>query len=265
MPTENVLFEKKDHVAIITLNRPEVLNAMTSDMFSALRSIGSEVDEDDHVRAIVLTGSGRGFCSGVDVGGDRDFSSSAGRRPTFGAGDDFVSHLRNIKKPTIAAVNGAAVGAGFSLALACDIRLASEQARFSAIFTSIGIPALDGTAWMLPRIVGQAKALELIYSSEIIGADEAERIGLVTYVTPPEKLLDRSLELATKFARNPPLAVQLSKSLVRQGLGIPYEAYQPHQANASLNNRTFAAHDIQEAARARQEKREPRFRGLEAT
>ena len=262
MVDSDVLFETKNRVGIITLNRPQVHNAMTRDMFDRLRELCHEVNDAPEVRALIVTGAGRGFCSGVDVS-NHDFSSNQERRPMLFAREDTAGVLQGISKPTIAAVNGAAVGAGLGLALACDIRVASTEARFSALFARLGLPALDGVGWLLPRLVGSAKALELLYSGEMVGAEEAERIGLVSYVTPAEGLMDRALELAGKFTGSAPFALALSKHLVREALNRPYDDYRTVQYASSLDNRVFAAHDIQEAARARREKRDADFQGVE--
>lgn len=261
MADDNVLLEQSDGVAVITLNRPDLLNAMTRDMFETVRGYVQELGEDPEVRVVILTGSGRGFCSGVDVSG-HDFSSNDGRRPLAHKPPDTPGLLRVLPKPTIAAVNGVAVGAGLGLALACDIRIASEEARFSTMFARIGLPALDGVGWLLPRVVGPSKAMELLYSGEMINAVEAERIGLVSSVTASDDLMDRSMAMATLFAQNAPFGVATSKYLVRESLTRGYEDYMNVQYAASLDNRIFAAHDIQEAAQARKEKRSPIFRGV---
>ena len=154
------------------------------------------------------------------------------------------------------------MGAGLGIALACDIRIASEAARFSAIFKRIGMVATDGVAWLLPRHVGLGKTLELVYSGDIIDAREAERIGMVDEVVPADGLMARARELAQSIADGPPLALQLSKKMIYGGLSLSYEEYLVTQQYSSLVNRTYASHDIQEGARASKEKRPPRFRGM---
>ena len=264
MPSNEVLVELKDRVATITLNRPDVLNAVHREMFEVIRAAALDLDDDPDVGAIILTGAGRGFCSGVDVSG-HDFGSSVDRTPTVYAYEGGPAAIYNIRKPTIAAVGGPAVGVGMGMALACDIRIASEDARFTTGLARVGLPAVDGLGWTLPRLVGEAKALELIYTADMIGAEEAERIGLVSYVTPRGELAERAFDLARRFAEGPPFASYLSKFLVRKGANLDFEHYLPHEYAASLNNRFFAGHDITEAAQARKEKRKPAFRGTPLT
>ena len=264
MPSNEVLVEIRDRVATITLNRPDVLNAVHREMFEEIRGAALDLDDDPDVGAIILTGAGRGFCSGVDVSG-HDFGSSVDRTPTVYAYEGGPAAIYNIRKPTIAAVGGPAVGVGMGMALACDIRIASEDARFTTGLARVGLPAVDGLGWTLPRLVGEAKALELIYTADMIGAGEAERIGLVSYVTPRGELAERAFDLARRFAEGPPFASYLSKFLVRKGANLDFEHYLPHEYAASLNNRFFAGHDITEAAQARKEKRKPAFRGTPLT
>ena len=264
MPSNEVLVEIRDRVATITLNRPDVLNAVHREMFEEIRGAALDLDDDPDVGAIILTGAGRGFCSGVDVSG-HDFGSSVDRTPTIYAYEGGPAAIYNIRKPTIAAVGGPAVGVGMGMALACDIRIASEDARFTTGLARVGLPAVDGLGWTLPRLVGEAKALELIYTADMIGAEEAERIGLVSYVTPRGELAERAFDLARRFAEGPPFASYLSKFLVRKGANLDFEHYLPHEYAASLNNRFFAGHDITEAAQARKEKRKPAFRGTPLT
>ena len=264
MPSNEVLVEIRDRVATITLNRPDVLNAVHREMFEEIRGAALDLDDDPDVGAIILTGAGRGFCSGVDVSG-HDFGSSVDRTPTVYAYEGGPAAIYNIRKPTIAAVGGPAVGVGMGMALACDIRIASEDARFTTGLARVGLPAVDGLGWTLPRLVGEAKALELIYTADMIGAGEAERIGLVSYVTPRGELAERAFHLARRFAEGPPFASYLSKFLVRKGANLDFEHYLPHEYAASLNNRFFAGHDITEAAQARKEKRKPAFRGTPLT
>ena len=264
MPSNEVLVEIRDRVATITLNRPDVLNAVHREMFEEIRGAALDLDDDPDVGAIILTGAGRGFCSGVDVSG-HDFGSSVDRTPTIYAYEGGPAAIYNIRKPTIAAVGGPAVGVGMGMALACDIRIASEDARFTTGLARVGLPAVDGLGWTLPRLVGEAKALELIYTADMIGAEEAERIGLVSYVTPRGELAERAFDLARRFAEGPPFAAYVSKFLVRKGANLDFEHYLPHEYAASLNNRFFAGHDITEAAQARKEKRKPAFRGTPLT
>jgi len=264
MPSNDVLVEIRDRIATMTMNRPDVLNAVHKEMFEEIRSIALDLDADPEVRSIILTGAGRGFCSGVDVSG-HDFGSVEDRTPAvypFEGGPGAIYHIR---KPTIAAIGGPAVGVGLGMALACDIRIASENARFTTGLARVGLPAVDGLGWTLPRIVGEAKALEMIYTADIIDSKEAERIGLISYLTKQEELGSTAFDLARRLAEAPPFASYLSKFLVRKGANLDYEQYLPHEYAASLNNRSYASHDISEAAQARIEKRKPEFKGTSIT
>lgn len=262
LPYETLLFEESDHVAFVTLNRPEVLNAMDSRMLAELADVGERINRTTTLRAAVFTGSGRAFCAGADL---RE-TSFTGVRMDVGAldpNDQWAAKILAIKKPTIAAVNGVAAGGGLALALACDIRLASDRARFSAIFARIGMPALDGAAWLLTRAVGHATALELLYCADIIDAAEADRIGLVSRVVEHGKLMDETTALARRIASNAPVAVQLSKSVVNRALDKSYLEHLPLQWEAMEENLRLAQHDVAEGGRAFSERRDPRFRGLE--
>ena len=262
MPYENVIYEKKDHISTITLNRPDVLNAQSAGLLADLATACIEVDADHDVRVAIITGAGRGFCSGGDLK-QSNFAEGSGGNVLQNPADHWAAKLLSVRKPVIAAVNGVAAGGGLALTLGCDIRIASERARFSAIFAKIGMSVLDGAGWLLIRAVGLSKALELLFTAELIDAEEAERIGLVSYVVPHEQLLPRSLELARKIAANPPVALQLTKNVVYDALGKTLVESLPTQWAAQQKNLALARHDIQEGGMAFREKREARFRGLE--
>lgn len=261
MDFKDLMFEKKDHIATITLNRPHVLNALTPEMMESLEAVYRVLEEDGDIRVAIFTGAGRGFCSGADLR-QPELANPTQRGPRLHPGEQWIARLMGISKPTIAAVNGPAVGGGLALALGCDIRIASEDARFSAIFSNIGFPVRDGIGWLLPRIVGLSKALELIYTADMVDVREAERIGLVSYVVPVDKLMERALGLAQTIATKPPLALQFSKGIVYQSLHRSYAEHLPHQYYIALANSTFVPHDAQEGARAFREHRKPKFRGM---
>jgi enoyl-CoA hydratase/carnithine racemase len=262
MPYEMIVFEESDHVAFVTLNRPDVLNALDSRTLAELAEVGERIDGTTSIRAAVFTGAGRAFCAGGDLK-ETSFTGVRMDVDKLDPNDQWAAKILAIKKPTIAAVNGVAAGGGLALALACDIRLASDRARFSAIFARIGMPALDGAAWLLTRAVGHSKALELLYSAEIIDAAEADRIGLISRVVEHEKLMDEATELARRIASNAPVAVQLSKSVVNRAHELSYLEHLPFQWKAMEENLRLARHDVEEGGRAFGERREPRFRGLE--
>jgi len=263
MSYENMIFDKREHIVTLTLNRPDALNALDTRLLTELGLACAEIDADPAVRVAVVTGAGRGFCSGGDLKG-AGFAEKTGGGVLQNPADHWISKVLGITKPTIAAVNGVAAGGGLSLALACDVRIASERARFSAVFAKIGMSVLDGAGWLLPRAVGLSKALELLFTAEIIDAQEALRIGLVGYVVAHEQLVERALELAEGIAANPPVALQLTKNVVYDGLGKTYPQHLPTQWAAQQKNLALARHDIVEGGRAFAEKRKASFRGLES-
>ena len=262
MGYQDLIYDKRDHIVTLTLNRPDALNALDTRLLAELGEACAEINADPGVRVAVVTGAGRGFCSGGDLK-SMSFAESSGGAVLQNPADHWIAKLLDVTKPTIAAVNGVAAGGGLSLALACDIRVASEKARFSAIFAKIGMSVLDGTGWLLPRAVGVSKALELFFTAEIIDAQEALRIGIVSYVVPHEQVVDRALEMARKIAANPPVALQLTKNVVYDSLGKTYPEHLPTQWAAQQKNVALARHDIEEGGRAFAEKRTANFRGLE--
>ncbi|MBU2548337.1 MAG: enoyl-CoA hydratase/isomerase family protein [Proteobacteria bacterium] len=260
-----ILYETKDHVALITLNRPQARNALTMKTYGEVVAALERIEADPEIRAAVITGAGTGFCSGDDVKQVMLDPQEVERRrerakaqvraePTPAA-----AALMSMSKPIIAAVNGPAVGWGMDLALMCDIRMASPRAKFGEIFVLRGlIPDLGGIYW-LPRIVGLSKAYELLFTGEVIDAEEALKIGLVSRVVPPEALLDEALALAQRIAANPPLAVRRIKEAVRRGLDYDLQALGEY-VTSSLGV-LFATEDHKEGAMAFLEKRAPKFKG----
>ena len=221
MSYKTVIMEKRDRIATITMNRPEKLNAITVQMEADLYDAFIDVDEDDDIRVVVLTGTGRGFCSGEDVA-QRPGQVPGGRKPSsrivrpVNHSTRMVLALRNIHKPVIAAVNGAAVGQGLSLCLHCDIRIASEKARLGAVWMLRGIPPESFSAYILPQIVGIPKAIELVFTGRIIEAEEAKEIGLVSNVYPEDKFDEATYELAGQIAKGAPIALALAKKAIYQ-------------------------------------------------
>ena len=215
--SQTVRFEKKDNIALVTIDRPEALNALNSTVIAELEQVVTELENDGTVRAMILTGEGRSFVAGADIGEQYPLDLDGGRR--WGQrGSALLRRMERLEFPTIAAVNGFALGGGCELAMSCDIILASEKAKFGQPEVGLGItPGFSGTQ-RLPRRVGVAKAKELIFSGRMVKADEAERIGLVNAVYAPEALLDGAMEMARSFAKNAPIAVKYAKACIDRGM-----------------------------------------------
>ena len=209
--------EKKDNIALVTIDRPEALNALNSTVIAELEQVVTELENDGTIRAMILTGEGRSFVAGADIGEQYPLDLDGGRR--WGQrGSALFRRMERLEFPTIAAVNGFALGGGCELAMSCDIILASEKAKFGQPEVGLGItPGFSGTQ-RLPRRVGVAKAKELIFSGRMVKADEAERIGLVNAVYAPEALLDGAMEMARSFAKNAPIAVKYAKACIDRGM-----------------------------------------------
>jgi enoyl-CoA hydratase len=250
-------------VLVATLHRPQRLNALTFGMFHQLRRLCDDAADDAAVRTVVLTGAGRGFCAGLDL---EDAARLPGMTVTeFLEGQEgwanAITAFRRLPKPVIAAVNGAAAGAGFSLALAADIRIASPAARFNAAFVKIGLTGGDcGSSWMLPRIVGLGRAYEILLTGRFVDAEEAADIGLINRVVGADELLSEAVKLAETITANSPLGVRLTKQVVQTNVDAPsleaaVEVENRNQALASRSN------DMAEALQAFLEKRPASFTG----
>ena len=212
-----VKLEKQGHVGIMTIDRQEALNALNTQVLSDLDAVIDQVAADDEIYVAILTGAGRSFVAGADIAQMRTLSPVEGKRFSVHGGGVFLK-LENLAKPVIAAVNGFALGGGCELCMSCDIRLASEKAKFGQPEVGLGInPGFGGTQ-RLPRIVGVSRAMELILTAKVISADEAKSIGLVSEVYPPEELLPKAMELAEAICANAQVAVQQSKKCIRVGM-----------------------------------------------
>lgn len=252
-----------EHVGVITLNRPEVMNALNRQMYAELETAFRDAQRDPEVRCVLLTGTGRAFCSGDDVrqimlGEERDETVTRLRdarpRPTPAA----VAILE-CDKPVVAAVNGAAVGWGMDLALFADIRIASDAAKFGELFIKRGLIADLGGLWRLPRVVGPSKAAELLFTGDIISAQEAERIGLVSQVTPAAELLETAMAMARKIAANPPIALRYMKEGLRRSVHGSMADMGEYIGNSLAY--LFTTEDHKEGALSFVERRDPVFRG----
>lgn len=265
MPSDETLLVEspREGVVLVTLHRPERLNALTFQMFGDLRRFCDDVAADETARVVVLTGAGRGFCAGLDLDDAATLPAMTTAEMHRGQESwaDAVTALRRLPQPVIAAVNGPAAGAGFSLALAADIRYAAPAAKFNAAFIKIGLSGGDcGSSWMLPRIVGLGQAYEILLTGRVVEAEEAARIGLVNRVVPAEDLVQEAVELAGVIAANSPLGVRLTKQVVQVNVDAPSleAALELENRNQVLTSRTD---DMVEALRAFREKRRPSFTG----
>lgn len=258
MSFETILYQAQDRVAVITLNRPEVLNAFGPTTMGELVRALHMAEDDPAVGCLVLTGAGRGFCSGADVRSfQRIIEEGRPMDSAAPASEDVPSLIFNLKKPTIVAVNGPAVGLGATLPLPFDIRIASEQARFGYIFARVGLIPEFGSTFLLSRIVGLAKAMELVLTARIIDAQEALGIGLVNRVVPHERLMEETLALAGAIARGPTRTLALAKEAVHRGLTVDLVAAQRTEGEFLEVCRRSPEH--REGVHAFLEKREPQF------
>ena len=258
-----LLYEVKDGIATLTLNRPERLNALGDTLREDLQDAVTRAAEDAEVRVLIVTGAGKGFCSGGDVKAMNERRESRAERPltekVAPGRDQTVLALRNAPKPVIAAVNGAAAGAGMNLALCCDIRLASTAAKFAQAFVRRGLHPDWGGTYFLPRVVGAAKACELIFTGEVIDAQEALRLGIVSALYPPEELMPAALALARKIADGPPVAIRLAKRAIYHSLEC--DLRQALEFETYAQNICYETEDAAEGIRAFVEKRPPSFKG----
>ena len=262
MDYQTIILEKVDHIATVTLNRPERLNAFTHELSSELTHALEEVDQDEDVRVLIITGAGRGFCAGEDVKvrpGEGRRAKDAKRVLDRKSRDTFPAVLQDMMKPTIAAVNGPAVGQGLSLALACDIRIGSENARMGAVWTRRGIPPESCGAYNLVQIVGIARACELVFTGRIIEAPEALAIGLLNRVVPAQELTPTTMEMAREIASGPPVAIGVSKRMLYE---VPRVDMMAHwQMNNYALEYCFDTEDREEGIHSFLEKRPPQFQG----
>ena len=262
MTNGSVLYHRHDGIVTLTLNRPDTLNAMNEAMMGEIERVLIELEADTAVRVVILTGAGRAFSSGGD-----QKRGGAEVPPSFFEGDPggalierlnrCVLRMQRLQKPIIGSINGVAAGAGMNIALATDLRIAADTARFGEVFARVGLVPDGGGTYFLPRLVGTAKAMEMILLADIIDAQEALRIGLVNRVVPAEQLQQETLKLAERLAEGPTVAYGLAKTGLYQGLGMSLEDV----LNMEARNQAIAARtpDRAEGVAAFREKRPPRF------
>jgi enoyl-CoA hydratase len=262
----NVEFERADGVAVVTLSRPDRLNAVTPALVEELHAALDALTVDTETRVVILTGAGRGFCSGMDIaGGDADSAKPAEGRVQrifrgITRGGEVVARLREIPQPVIGALHGPVAGMGISFALACDLRIADPTTRFVAPFTNIGLSGGDvGLSWLLPRAVGPAKAAEILYRSQTLPAEQLHRLGLVTEMADEGADLDAARKLAAELLTKSPYGLRHTKELLNLSLDAP-----GLRAHLAVENRTqtmaFFTEDFVEGLTAAAEKRPPTFR-----
>ena len=257
---EFIKVEKDGKVAIFTLNRPETLNAISPQLHTELEDIFADVTRDDDVNVVVLTGAGRAFCSGGDVKGMGTGQRDPGdRRVAVRYGKKLIHNMIEVEQPIIAAVNGHAVGLGATLALFCDIIIASENAKIGDPHVSVGLVAGDGGAVIWPLLCGLAKAKEYLMTGDLMSAAEAERIGLINHVVPPDEVMPKALELAHRLANGPTRAIRWTKLCCNKRLRD--EVNLVLDASLAVETISMTTEDHKEAARAFAEKRAPQFKG----
>jgi enoyl-CoA hydratase/carnithine racemase len=259
MNYETIILERKDSVATLTLNRPERLNALNMKMAEDLGSAVAEIVKDRDVRTLIITGAGRGFCSGADIGDMAQAAAPVETRYWTQMAHNIILALTNLEKPVIAKVNGVAVGIGCSLALSADIIIASENARFSLIFSRIGLIPDGGSLFHLPRLVGPAKAKELIFTAKMVDAEEAERIGLINKAVPANKLDNEVNKLSKQLAEGPTVAFGMAKKIINKGLSMDLSSVLECEAFGQTIAGT--TEDAREGVIAFLEKRKAEFKG----
>ncbi len=267
MDFETIILKKENRIATLTMNRPERMNAVNRTMALELVAAIEDVDKDDEMRVLVFTGAGKGFCAGADVGGmaggaqegATTRSAEETRRWHSRVVGGICLGFQKMQKPTIAMVNGVAVGGGFDMALACDMRVGSKNARFMNAFVRIGLfPGWGGT-WLYPRIMGLGKALEFLFTGDFLEAEEALRLGVLNRLVAPEDLEKETMVLAGKIAKGPPISIRLMKLQAYKGLQMDLET--AIQMAAACETITLASEDHKEGIAAFREKREARYQG----
>ncbi len=262
MEEKELLIEQEGNVRVVTLNRPDAMNALSFGMVKGLAAAFRDAAEDDSVRAMILTGNGRGFCTGADLtgpGGRQDIATPVGMKLTTNLYGEMVNQLANLEKPVIGAVNGTAAGAGCNLALACDLIIASTAAKFIQIFVRRGLVADAGGTYFLPRLVGLAKAKELMFLADEIDADKALELGLIMGVAEPEDLMPKAMELAGRLATGPTRAIGMIKKMLNHSFNHDLNACL--EMEAAFQGVAVSTADVVEGITSFLQKRSPEFKG----
>ncbi len=266
MAEDEILRDQTDDgVVVLTLNRPATLNSLNDGIAYGIVAACRDSKQDDSIRCIVITGAGRGFCSGADVtsgGPVRETGTGRGRSAVVnktGRPGDLIMAMAEADVPIIGAINGAAAGAGFGVALSCDVRIASEQARMGSIFIKRGIASDNAVAFWLPRIVGLPKAYELMYTGDLMNADELLRLGIVNKVVPPESLMDEAMAMAHQIAAGPPLAFTYTRRQIMRAVNADLRSFLEYEW--TLQSEVLGSEDAREGFRAFAEKRPAQFNG----
>jgi 2-(1,2-epoxy-1,2-dihydrophenyl)acetyl-CoA isomerase len=264
MAYEAVIYDKHEHVAVLTLNRPDRLNAISNTLREEVHAAVQVAHDDDEVRALIITGAGRGFCSGADLSGA---PPAGGGEPSQNARLDemgwvgrWASRFVYFDKPLIGAINGVAAGAGMSLALACDLRVGSEHSRFKSVFIERSLSPDSGLSYFLPRVVGYSRAADLLMTSRAVNAEEAYRIGLLDRLVPHAALVEESVKLANEMTGWPPMALRMTKRVLQHNADAAFEDAIRYES-VGLGFARKAPNDVRESRLAFTEKRKPKYTG----
>jgi enoyl-CoA hydratase/carnithine racemase len=262
MSNDAVLYDVTDHVATITFNRPEQQNTISRSMLDSLTQMLLQADADSDVRAIVITGTGKFFCAGLDLRGSditNNLSDNTRQPANLDLRNTPPTVLHNLDTPTIAAINGSAAGYGMDLALGCDIRIMADTAKLAAAFTARGVVPESGGTWILPRLIGWSKASEIIFTGKTLLAAECEEMGLVSRVVNNNEVHEEAKAMGQEIAKNAPLAVQASKRMMRMGMNETFNDHVHHVFLQLLP--LFQSEDFKEGMASFMEKRAPEFKG----